>query len=123
MIDKIQLREQRRVARHERIRKNLIGTVARPRLCVYRSLNHLHAQIIDDINRKVLLGLSTQDKDIRKKLKNGGNIDAAATLGQAFAAKAMSQGIKQVSFDRGGYVYHGRVKAFAEAARSGGLEF
>ena len=111
------------MARHERIRKNLAGTKERPRLCVHRSLNNIYAQIIDDTSRKVLLGVSTLSKDIRKKVKSGGNLEAATVLGETIAALAQKKGIKKVAFDRGGYLYHGRVKAVAEAARKGGLEF
>ncbi len=115
--------EVRRQARHERVRKIVAGTPLRPRLCVHRSLNNLIAQIVDDSSRKVLFGISTQNKELRSKLTTGGNVAAAAVLGEALAAKAIKEGITKVSFDRGGYLYHGRVKAFAEAARKGGLEF
>lgn len=110
-------------ARHERVRKTLTGTTERPRLCVHRSLNNLTAQIIDDTSRKVLCGVTTQNKDLRKKIKSGGNVEAASVLGEALAKLAQKEGITKVAFDRGGYVYHGRIKAFAEAARKGGLEF
>ncbi|MCC6758110.1 MAG: 50S ribosomal protein L18 [Candidatus Omnitrophica bacterium] len=110
-------------ARHERVRKDVVGTPTRPRLCVHRSLNNLIAQIVDDSSRKVLFGVSTQSKDLRKKFKSGGNVEAASMLGEVVAQKAKKEGITKVSFDRGGYLYHGRVKAFAEAARKGGLEF
>ena len=110
-------------ARHERVRKDVVGTSARPRLCVHRSLNNLIAQIVDDSSRKVLFGVSTQSKDLRKKLQSGGNVAAASMLGEVVAEKAIKEGITKVSFDRGGYLYHGRVKAFAEAARKGGLDF
>ena len=115
------LREQKRIARHQRIRKIVIGTTERPRLCVHRSLNNLYAQIIDDTTGKVLLGKSTQAKDL--KMKTGGNIEAATAFGEKFAKEAVTKGIKQVSFDRCGNVYHGRIKAFAEAVRKGGLDF
>lgn len=115
--------EVRRQARHQRVRKIVSGTPSRPRLCVHRSLNNLIAQIVDDSSRKVLFGISTQNKELRSKLTTGGNVAAAAVLGEALAAKAIKEGITKVSFDRGGYLYHGRVKAFAEAARKGGLEF
>jgi len=110
-------------SRHERVRKDVVGTPTRPRLCVHRSLNNLIAQIVDDSSRKVLFGVSTQSKDLRKKFKSGGNVEAASMLGEVVAEKAKKEGITKVSFDRGGYLYHGRVKAFAEAARKGGLEF
>ncbi len=115
--------EVRRQARHERVRKTVNGTPSRPRLCIHRSLNNLIVQIVDDSSRKVLFGVSTQNKELRSKLATGGNIAAATVLGEFLAAKAKKQGITKVSFDRGGYLYHGRVKAFAEAARNGGLEF
>ncbi len=115
--------EVRRQARHERVRKIVVGTPDRPRLCVHRSLNNLIAQIVDDSSRKILFGLSTQNKELRGKLKTGGNVAAASVLGEVMAEKAKKEGITKVSFDRGGYLYHGRVKAFAEAARKGGLEF
>jgi len=92
-------------------------------LCVHRSLNHLYAQIIDDTQGKVLFGLSTLDKNLRSQLKQGGDILAASRLGEALASQAKDRGIKKVAFDRGGYLYHGRIKAFAEAVRKGGLEF
>ena len=120
---KSNLRKIKRVARHERIRKHLVGTQERPRLCVHRSLNNLYAQIIDDTSHKVLVGISTLNKDIRKKIKTGGNLEAATVLGEAIADLAQKKGIKKVAFDRGGYLYHGRVKAVAEAARKAGLEF
>ena len=117
------IKEQKRKARHQRVRSKVSGTAERLRLCVHRSINNLYAQIIDDGSRRILLGMSTLDKDLRKKVKNGGNVQAAGVLGEAFAAKVKSKGITKVAFDRGGYLYHGRVKAFAEAARKGGLEF
>jgi len=115
--------EVRRQARHERVRKTVVGTPERPRLCVHRSINNLIAQVVDDTSRKVLFGISTQNKELRAKLKSGGNVSAASALGEVMAQKAKKEGITKVSFDRGGYLYHGRVKAFAEAARKGGLEF
>jgi len=116
-------RQLKRKYRHKRIRKKSIGTGDKPRLCVYRSLKNLSVQIVDDSKGTVLFGMSTLTKDIRGKIKTGGNIEAATQLGQAFAVKAQENGIKKVCFDRGGYLYHGRVKAFAQAAREGGLEF
>ena len=92
-------------------------------MCVHRSSNNLYVQIVDDMSGKVLFGMSTLTKDLRSKIKNGGNVGAASVLGEAFAAQAAKKGFKKVSFDRGGYMYHGRVKAFAEAARKGGMEF
>ena len=116
-------KEYKRVARHKRVRKKVQGTPERPRLCVHRSLKNLAVQVVDDTTGKVLCGISTLSKEVRTKLKTGGNIQAAEVLGEAFAAVAHKKGIKIVAFDRGGYLYHGRVKAFAEAARKAGMEF
>lgn len=116
-------RDQKRIYRHRRLRKKLHGTADCPRLCVHRSLKNMSASLIDDDARKVLFSLSTLDKTLRAKLKSGGNVQAASMLGEAFAVKALEKGIKKVSFDRAGYLYHGRVKAFADAARKGGVEF
>ena len=119
----LNVKEQQRIYRHERIRKDLSGTTQRPRLCLHRSLNNLQAQIVDDSSGKVLIGKSTLAKDVKSKAKSGGNIGAASILGEALAAEAIKKGIKKVAFDRGGYLDHGRIKAFAEAARKAGLEF
>ena len=102
---------------HQRIRRKLAGTGERPRLNVYRSLNHLYAQVIDDQKGETLVSASSI------KLKTGGNVAAAKEIGKAVAELAGQQGIKRVGFDRGGYLYHGRVKALADAARAAGLEF
>lgn len=99
------------------------GTPEKPRLCLYRSLKHLEAQAINDMEGKTLVALSTRDKDFATKIKFGGNCDAAKQLGEAFAKKAKAAGVERVVFDRGGRLYHGRVKAFADSARSGGLQF
>ena len=117
------IKEIKRSNRHQRLRKDVRGTTERPRLCVHRSLNNLQAQVIDDVQQKILFGLSTLDKGLRGKLKTGGNLQAATVLGEALAKLALSKGVTQVCFDRGGYLFHGRVKAFAEAARSAGLKF
>lgn len=111
-----------RLQRKARIRKKLTGTSERPRLTVYRSLNHLHVQIVDDLKLQTLLGLSTLSKDFTSK-KHSGNVKGAKALGQLLAKLALDKKIKQVVFDRGGFDYHGRVKAFAEGAREGGLKF
>jgi len=119
-------RELKRIGRHQRIRKKIAGTSDHPRLCVHRSLNNFYAQLVDDSVGNVLFGISTREKSVSKKIKSGGNIPAipaATILGESFAAVAQKKGIKKVCFDRGGYLYHGRVKAFAEAARKGGMEF
>ncbi len=113
--------KRRRV--HVRIRKQLRGRAQAPRLNVYRSLNHIYAQVVDDAAGHTLLAVSSRDKDVRKALKGGGNVAAAKVVGQALAERAKSAGISSVVFDRGGYAYHGRVKALAEAARAGGLKF
>jgi large subunit ribosomal protein L18 len=104
---------------HSRIREKLSGTGARPRLNVYRSLNHIYAQVIDDEKGETLVSASS----LTLKLKTGGNVAAAREIGKAVAEKAAGKGIKKVVFDRGGYLYHGRVKALADAAREAGLEF
>ena len=109
-----------RLARHSRIRKKIVGLPTRPRLNVFRSQQHIYAQIIDDVQGKTLVGCSTQDDSL--KLKTGGTMVAAEALGKLIASRAIEKGIKQVVFDRGGYPYHGRIKAFADAVRSGGLE-
>lgn len=122
-MSKLNFKESKRINRHNRIRKTLSGTTDRPRLCVHRSSKNFSAQVVDDSTGKVLFGMTTLAKEVKGKLKNGGNIEAASILGEAFAKKSLEQGIKQVSFDRGGYIYHGRVKAFADAARNAGMEF
>ncbi len=109
-----------RVRRHKRVRKNISGTAERPRLNVYRSLNHIYAQVIDDVKGVTLVAASSMDKGFEGY---GGNIEGAKSVGKAVAEKALAAGIKAVVFDRGGYVYHGRVAALAEGAREGGLEF
>ena len=119
----LNIKEQKRIYRHQRIRKDLAGTPQRPRLCVHRSLNNLQAQIIDDSLGQVLMAKSTLAKDVKSKSKSGGTVSAASVLGGALATEAIKKGIKKVAFDRGGYLYHGRIKAFAEAARKAGLEF
>jgi len=113
-----------RERRHKRIRKKIIGTSVRPRLSVRRSTNHLYAQIIDDAAGKTLLEASTLSKDLKDKISKGaGNVKGAVILGTALAEKCKKEGITKVVFDRAGYLYHGRIKALAEAARKGGLSF
>ena len=114
-------RNSMRQARHERIRKTMMGTCATPRLCVFRSNKEIYAQIIDDENRATLVSASSLDKDL--KIKNGSNVEAAKVVGKAIAEKAKKAKITKVVFDRGGYLYHGRVAALADAARENGLEF
>lgn len=120
MIKKVSRNEMRKV-RHERIRENLSGTSEKPRLCVFRSNANIEAQIIDDVKGVTLVSASSLEKELN--LKNGGNIEAAKVVGAEIAKRAKKAKIKAVIFDRGGYLYHGRVKALAEAARDGGLEF
>ena len=107
-----------RKAVHKRIRRALQGTAERPRLAIYRSLNHIYAQMIDDVQGRTILSASSTEKELRG---NGGNISAAARVGEALARRALEQGLTSVVFDRGGYRYHGRVKALADAARGAGL--
>ena len=109
-----------RIKRHSRVRGKISGTAERPRLCVYRSENHIYAQIIDDVAGATLVAASTVEKGFEG---NGGNVDAAKKIGAAIAERALQKGIEEVVFDRGGYIYHGRVKALAEGAREGGLKF
>ena len=116
-------RNDRRVKRHERVRKNLFGTPERPRLCVYRSSKNISCQIIDDVNGVTLVSASSLDKDLRAEIGYGGNKEAARKVGAAVAKKALEKGIEVVSFDRGGFLYHGRVAELAEGAREGGLKF
>jgi len=115
-------RSVRRQEIHRRIRAKLRGTAQRPRLCVVRSLNHIYAQLVDDDLGKTITTVSTLKLEGRK-VKNGGSVKAAKEVGEAVAKKALELGIKEVLFDRGGYIYHGRVKAVAEAAREKGLKF
>jgi large subunit ribosomal protein L18 len=112
-----------RIKRHLRVRKNISGTPNRPRLNVYRSLSNIYAQIIDDVAGKTLVSASSLDKEIKEKVSYGGNKEAANEVGLLVAKRALEAGIKAVVFDRGGYVYHGRVSELAEGAREGGLEF
>lgn len=120
----LNVNETKRIYRHRRIRKTMTGTADRPRLCIHRSLKNISASLVDDTTGKILLGKTTLAKDIKDKTnKDGGNVKAAGILGEAFAKLAIEKGIRKVAFDRGGYLYHGRVKAFAEAARKAGLEF
>ena len=112
-------RAEVRTAIHDRIRRKVRGSSGRPRLAIYRSLNHIYAQVIDDRNGQTLVSASTTEKDLRGN--TGGNVDAARRVGTTIAERAISKGIDQVVFDRGGYLYHGRVRALTEAARAAGL--
>ena len=116
-------RNDRRVKRHDRVRKNLNGTPESPRLCVYRSNKNISAQIIDDVNGITLVAASSLDKELKAELENGGNKEAAKKVGAALAKRALEKGIEEVCFDRGGFLYHGRVAELAEGAREGGLKF
>ena len=108
---------------HRRVRQRVLGTPVRPRLCVYRSLDHIYAQVIDDQGGRTLASASSLDKGMRSTLKGGGNIAAAKLVGKAIAERAVAAGVRQVVFDRGGYMYHGRIEALANAARESGLKF
>jgi large subunit ribosomal protein L18 len=108
---------------HDRVRTKVSGTTERPRLCVYRSLDHIYAQVIDDRTGQTLVSASSVDGETKKNLKTGGNIAAAKVIGKAVAERAKAAGVQKVVFDRGGYKYHGRVKALADAAREAGLQF
>lgn len=119
----VKSREDNRKRRHIRIRKKVAGTQERLRLSVYRSLNHIYAQIIDDTKGSTLVSASSLDSPVKGMKQHKGNIATATKVGGLIANKAQEKGIKKVVFDRGGYLYHGRVKALAEAAREAGLEF
>jgi large subunit ribosomal protein L18 len=108
---------------HLRVRSRVRGRAQVPRLNVYRSLNHIYAQVIDDSRGQTLVSASSRDKEVRKTLRSGGNIAAAKAVGQVLAQRTAAAGISRVIFDRGGYAYHGRVKALADAAREAGLKF
>ena len=108
-----------RVAIHRRIRRKVRGSSERPRLAVYRSLNHIYAQVVDDLNGQTIVAASTTEKDLRGA--TGGNVEAARRIGKAIAERALEKGINSVVFDRGGYLYHGRIKALTDAARAAGL--
>ena len=116
-------RDEHRLRIHERVRMKVQGTPERPRLCVYRSLGHIYVQVIDDRSGKTLVSASSIDKETKKALKGGGNIASAKVVGKIIAERTKAAGIAKVVFDRGGYKYHGRVKALADAAREAGLQF
>ncbi len=120
---KVASRNQRRQRIHWRVRRRVRGRGQLPRLNVYRSLKHIYAQVVDDSRGQTLLAASTRDKEVRSVLKTGGNVAAAKVVGKVLAERAKAAGVSAVVFDRGGYAYHGRVKALAEAAREGGLKF
>ena len=116
-------RQEIRAKKHRRMRHRLSGTAARPRLAVFRSNNHMYAQIIDDTVGNTLVSASTLEKEIRAELEKTNNVDAAAYLGTVIAKRAIEKGINTVVFDRGGFIYQGKIAALAEAAREAGLEF
>ena len=122
MINKID-KNKERLRRHLRVRKKVSGTSATPRLSVYRSLNHIYAQIIDDTKGVTLCSASTMEKDVKSKIEGLSKTDAAKVVGKSVAEKAAALGVKQVVFDRGGYLYTGRVQALADGAREAGLDF
>jgi len=111
-----------RVRRHQRLRRRVRGTSERPRLAVFRSLRHIYAQLVDDVGARTLAAASSADAELKGKV-DGGNVAGAAQVGEALARRALAKEIKRVVFDRGGCLYHGRVKALADGARKGGLEF
>ncbi|WAM32438.1 50S ribosomal protein L18 [Caldicellulosiruptor naganoensis] len=116
-------RNEKRLIRHKRIRKKVFGTAERPRLCVYKSLKYIYAQIIDDEKGHTLVAASSLEPEIKSRLSSTKSIEAAQYVGKVIAERAKEKGITKVVFDRGGYPYHGRVKALADAAREAGLEF
>ena len=116
--DKVEAREKRK----KRMRKKIQGTKSRPRLCVYKSIQQIYAQLVDDSENKVVTGISTLHKELKSALKSGGNIEAAKKVGEAIGKKAIDMGITQVVFDRNGFKYHGRIKALAESAREAAPE-
>jgi len=122
MISKVS-RAEVRSEKHRRLRRYLNGTAERPRMSVFRSNNHMYVQLIDDVNGRTLLAASTLDKDVKAELEKTNNKEAAAYLGTVIGKKAVEAGFKAVVFDRGGFIYHGKIQALADAAREAGLEF
>ena len=122
MISKVS-RAQMRQKKHRRLRNHIVGTAQRPRLCVFRSNNHMYAQIIDDTIGNTLVSASTLQKDVKAELEKTNDVAAAAYLGKVIAERALEKGIKEVVFDRGGFIYQGKVQALADAAREAGLKF
>ena len=116
-------KEELRLKRHQRIRMRMSGTLEKPRLVVHRSLKNISAQVLDDTTAKVLFSLSTKDKALKQQFSSAGNLKSSVLFGEIFAKTAKEKGIIRVIFDRAGYLYHGRVKSFAEALRKGGMEF
>lgn len=122
MIKK-QSRTSVRVKRHKRMRHHISGTAVKPRMCVFKSGKHIYVQVIDDTKGHTLASASTLEAEIKSKLKNTSNIEAATMVGEVIAQRAKDKGVTQIVFDRGGFIYHGKVKALADAAREQGLEF
>lgn len=122
MLNKNNRRAKRQV-RHTRVRKKVFGTPERPRLCVFRSLSNVYAQIVDDVTGNTLVSASSLEEEVKGKITHGGNKEAARVVGECVAKRALDKGINEVTFDRGGYIYHGRVKELAEGAREAGLQF
>ena len=122
MLKKV-VRNKKRVDRHNKIRNKIVGTPERPRLNVYRSSNHIYAQVIDDVTGTTIASASTKDKEIVARVAELTKVDAAKVVGAEVAKRAQEKGIKSVVFDRGGYLYHGRVKSLADGARENGLDF
>ena len=112
-----------RLKRHLRVRKKISGTAARPRLCVFRSAKHIYVQLINDEQGVTLVSASTVDKELAGQVKNGGDVESARKVGALIAERAKAKGFENVVFDRGGYLYHGRIQALADAAREAGLQF
>lgn len=123
LVANVKRKSLARARRHRRVRKKIFGSPERPRLSVFRSQNHIYAQIIDDTTGRTLAAASSMSSEVKEKLKNGGNRGAAQKVGSFLAQKATSAGIEKVVFDRGGYLYHGRIQSLADAAREGGLSF
>ncbi|MDD5115848.1 MAG: 50S ribosomal protein L18 [Candidatus Omnitrophica bacterium] len=116
-------KEELRLKRHKRIKMKMFGTAEKPRLVVHRSLKNISAQVIDDTCAKILFSLSTKDKALKQNFPSAGNLKSSGLFGEIFAKSAKEKGISKVIFDRAGYLYHGRVRSFAEALRKGGMEF
>lgn len=122
-MNQIKEKLRKRTRRHLRVRRKVVGTSERPRLSVYRSLKHIYCQIINDIDGRTLVAASTQSPDVQSEIRYGGNVKAAEIVGKKIAEAAKSKGITKVVFDKGGYKYHGRIKALAESARKHNLSF
>jgi len=119
----VKSRNDKRLKRHARVRKSLHGTPEKPRMCVFRSIKNISVQLIDDVNGHTLAAASSLDKEVKVKTPNGANKEAAKAVGEAIAKKALAKGIETVAFDRGGFLFHGRVKELADSARAAGLKF